>query len=330
MQLSSLVEAMSLPYDDRRQMEGVVQTRSIGSLRVSIVGIGCNNFGARLDQSGTDSVVAAALEAGINLFDTADIYGATRSEEYLGRALGSRRDEVVVATKFGMPIDDQRSGAAPAYVLKACDDSLTRLGTDRIDLYQLHAPDASVPIAETLDALRELKVAGKVREIGCSNFTAEQLDEARAASQGPDEFRSVQNQYSLLWRDPEADGVLTACDRLEMAFLPFYPLANGLLTGKVRPGEPPPEGTRLAAMPPERSAHWLSDEFTARVGSLLDFAHDHGVSLLSLAFSWLLAHHHVASVIAGASNAEQVRANAAAPIELDDGVCDALDALTAT
>jgi len=304
--------------------------RSIGSLEVSIVGIGCNNFGARLDQSGTDAVVAAALESGINFFDTADIYGATKSEEFLGRALGSRRDEVVVATKFGMPIDDQRFGAAPAYVLTACDDSLARLGTDHIDLYQLHAPDASVPIADTLGALHELIAAGKVREIGCSNFSAEQLDEARAASKGSDEFRSVQNQYSLLWRDPEADGVLTACDRHDMAFLPFYPLANGLLTGKVRPGEPPQEGTRLATMPPERRAHWLSDEFTARVATLLDFAGEHGVSLLSLAFSWLLAHHQVASVIAGATNPEQVRANAAAPITLDDAARDALDALTAT
>jgi aryl-alcohol dehydrogenase-like predicted oxidoreductase len=297
---------------------------------VSIVGIGCNNFGARLDQSGTNAVVAAALDAGINFFDTADIYGATKSEEFLGRALGSRRDEVVVASKFGMPIDDQRVGAAPAYVLKACDDSLARLGTDHIDLYQLHAPDATVPIADTLGALGELKAAGKVREIGCSNFSAAQLDEARAAAQGPDEFRSVQNQFSLLWRDPEADGVLAACDRLEMAFLPFYPLANGLLTGKVRPGQPPPEGTRLAKMPPERSAHWLSDEFTARVASLLEFADEHDVSLLSLAFSWLLAHDQVASVIAGATSAEQVRANAAAPIELDNAARDALDALTAT
>jgi aryl-alcohol dehydrogenase-like predicted oxidoreductase len=181
-----------------------------------------------------------------------------------------------------------------------------------------------------LGALRELQAEGKVKEIGCSNFTAEQLDEARAAAQGTDEFRSVQNQYSLLWRDPEADGVLTACDRLQMAFLPFYPLANGLLTGKIKPGEPLPEGTRLAKMPPERSAHWLSDEFTSHVASLLEFAADHGVPLLSLAFSWLLAHHEVASVIAGASNPEQVRANASAPIELDVSVRNALDTLTAT
>jgi len=307
-----------------------VQTRSIGSLKVSVVGIGCNNFGSRLDQAGTDAVVGAAIESGITFFDTADIYGGTKSEEFLGRALGSRRDQVVVATKFGMPIDERRGGAAAAYVRQACDDSLARLGTDHIDLYQLHAPDASVPIAETLGALRELRSSGKVREIGCSNFTSGQLVEARAVSQGGDEFCSVQNQYSLLWRDPEADGVFDACDRLGMAFLPFYPLANGLLTGKVRPGEPLPEGTRLASMPPERSAHWLSDDFGARVSSLLDFARDRGVPVLSLAFSWLLAHHQVASVIAGASNAEQVKANAAAPIDLVEGVRDALDALTAT
>jgi aryl-alcohol dehydrogenase-like predicted oxidoreductase len=303
-----------------------VQTRSIGALEVSVVGIGCNNFGARLDQERTDAVVHAAIECGINFFDTADIYGGTKSEEQLGRALGGRRDEVVVASKFGMPIDEQRVGAAPAYVLHACEDSLRRLGTDRIDLYQLHAPDASVPIADTLGALLELQEAGKVREIGCSNFSAAQLDEARAAASGPNVFRSVQNQYSLLWRAPEEDGVLEACDRLDTAFLPFYPLANGLLTGKVRPGEAPPADSRLAKMPPERSAHWLSGEFTDKVASLLELADANHVQLLSLAFSWLLSHARVASVIAGATSPEQVRANATAPVELDAAVLDALNA----
>jgi aryl-alcohol dehydrogenase-like predicted oxidoreductase len=306
-----------------------VQTRWIGELEVSVVGVGCNNFGGRIDESATDEVVGAAIEAGINFFDTADIYGATRSEELLGKALGARRDEVVVATKFGMPIDDERHGAAPDYVRRACEDSLRRLGTDRIDLYQLHAPDPAVPVAETLGALHELQAQGKVLEIGCSNFSEAQLDDAHSAARDGASFRSVQNQYSLLWRAPETDGVLDACERLGMAFLPYYPLANGLLTGKIRPGEPIPEGTRLAMMPPERSAHWLADSFTSRVGALLDFSERKGIPVLTLAFSWLLAHDEVASVIAGATSATQVRANAAAAVELDEFVLDELDELTA-
>ncbi len=236
-----------------------MEHRAIGSLNVSVVGVGCNNFGGRLNQVGATVVVNGALEAGINFFDTADTYGGTNSEVFLGAALGSRRSDVVVATKFGMPIDDTHFGAKPEYVRSACEDSLRRLGTDHIDLYQLHYPDATVPIAETLGALAELVAAGKVREIGCSNFTADQLREAKAAAGSGPAFVSVQNQYSLLDRSPEHDGVLDACDELGMSFLPFYPLANGLLTGKVRPGQPLPEGSRLANMPPERSAHWLSD-----------------------------------------------------------------------
>ncbi len=184
-----------------------MQTRSIGSLQVSVVGLGCNNFGIRLDEGRTAAVVRSALDEGITLFDTADTYGGQRSEEFLGRALGTRRDEVVVATKFGMPVPDG-AGAAPQYVHRACEASLRRLGTDHIDLYQLHAPDDTVPIADTLGALHELVVAGKVREIGCSNFTADQLAEAAAAAGDRSRFMSVQNQYSLLWRAPEDDGVL--------------------------------------------------------------------------------------------------------------------------
>ncbi len=306
-----------------------METRLIGSLRVSVVGIGCNNFGRRLDQAATDAVVHAALEAGVTLFDTADVYGDTRSEVMLGRALGARRDEAVVATKFGMPIDDERYGAAPDYVRRACEDSLARLGTDRIDLYQLHYPDESVPIADTLGALAELVAEGKVREIGCSNFSAAQLREAAAAAGSGPAFASVQNQYSLLDRSPERDGVLEACDELGVAFLPFYPLANGLLTGKVRPGAPLPEGSRLATMPAERAAHWHSPELLARVGALLELAEGEGMSLLTLAFSWLLDHPEVASVIAGASNPEQVRANAAAASRVSPALRAALDALTA-
>jgi aryl-alcohol dehydrogenase-like predicted oxidoreductase len=305
-----------------------MEKRSLGSLEVSVVGIGCNNFGVRLDQTATTDVVLAALEAGINFFDTADIYGATQSEVLLGRALGLRRSEVVVATKFGMPIDDDHYGARPDYVRQACEDSLRRLGTDHIDLYQLHFPDDTVPIADTLGALQGLVEAGKVREIGCSNLNVVQLREAKAAAGTGPSFVSVQNQYSLLARDPERDGVLDACDEQNIGFLPFYPLANGLLTGKVQPGQPLLEGTRLSMMPAERSVHWLSDEIQGRVGALLDYAQEIEIPLLSLAFSWLLSHHQVSSVIAGASSADQVRANAAAVQALSTEVIAALDVLT--
>jgi aryl-alcohol dehydrogenase-like predicted oxidoreductase len=306
-----------------------MDTRSLGSLQVTVVGLGCNNFGGRSDAERSTAVVHAALDAGINFFDTADIYGATQSEVILGQALGARRSEVIVATKFGMPIDDDHHGAAPHYVRQACEDSLRRLGSDYIDLYQLHYPDDTVPIADTLGALGELVAAGKVREIGCSNFTVAQLREARdAAGEGP-AFVSVQNQYSMLAREPERDGVLDVCDELGLGFLPFYPLANGLLTGKVRPGEPIPEGTRLAMMPADRSAHWLGDELQRRVGALITYAGELEVPLLNLAFSWLLSHHQVSSVIAGATSAEQVDANAHAVLTLSPDVIDALDALTA-
>ncbi len=180
-----------------------MQQRALGSLSVSVVGVGCNNFGSRLDQAGASVVVNGALEAGVNFFDTADTYGATQSEVFLGVALGARREDVVIATKFGMPIDDTHFGASPAYVRSACEDSLRRLNTDLIDLYQLHYPDDTVPIADTLGALGELVAAGKVREIGCSNFNAAQLRESRAAGSGP-AFVSVQNQYSLLDRESRA------------------------------------------------------------------------------------------------------------------------------
>ncbi len=305
-----------------------MEKRALGSLQVSVVGVGCNNFGSRLDQAGTNDVVSAAIDAGINFFDTADIYGATKSEEMLGVALGNTRDEFVIATKFGMPIDDTRFGASAAYVRSACEASLRRLGTDHIDLYQLHYPDDTVAFEETLGALGELVEEGKVREIGCSNFNAVQLRDAkRAAGDGPS-FVSVQNQYSLLERGPERDGVLEACAELGLGFLPFYPLANGLLTGKIRPGEPLPENSRLAKMAPERSVHWLGDELQGKVAGLLDYAEEVQMSILTLAFSWLLSHAAVSSVIAGASNADQVRANAAAPTALSGDIVARLNELT--
>jgi aryl-alcohol dehydrogenase-like predicted oxidoreductase len=305
-----------------------MKTRALGSLQVSEVGVGCNNFGTRLSQEQASDVVNAAIESGVNFFDTADIYGATKSEVFLAEALAGRRDQVIVATKFGMPIDENHSGASPNYVRSACEDSLRRLNTDYIDLYQLHYPDEKTPIADTLGALGELVAAGKVREIGCSNFTADQLREAKSAAGSGPAFVSVQNQYSLLDRSPERDGVLEACEELGLGFLPFYPLANGLLTGKVRPGQPIPEGTRLAKMAPERSAHWLSDELQARVGTLLEYADTANASLLTFAFSWLLHHPQVSSVIAGASSPEQVRANAAAVSEITDNQFDELNRLS--
>jgi aryl-alcohol dehydrogenase-like predicted oxidoreductase len=305
-----------------------METRALGSLRVSVVGLGCNNFGSRLDQTGTTDVVLGALEAGVTFFDTADIYGGTKSEVMLGVALGARRDEAVIASKFGMPIDDTHFGASPDYVRSACEDSLRRLGTDHLDLYQLHYPDDTVPIADTLGALRDLVEAGKVREIGCSNLTVAQLDEAKAAASDGPAFVSVQNQYSLLERTPERDGVLAACSTLGIGFLPFYPLANGLLTGKVRPGQPIPEESRLAKMAPERSAHWLGEDLQAKVATLLDYAEEIDVPILSLAFSWLLSHDVIPSVIAGASNADQVRANANAVRTLSPDVIERLNELT--
>jgi aryl-alcohol dehydrogenase-like predicted oxidoreductase len=307
----------------------MMERRALGALEVSEIGLGCNNFGSRLDQDGATRVVDAALEAGVNFFDTSDTYGATKSEVFLGKALGSKRREVVIATKFGMPIDDTHFGASPAYVRSACEDSLRRLGTDHIDLYQLHYPDDTVQIADTLGALQELVAQGKVREIGCSNFNAQQLRDAKAAAGGGPAFVSVQNQFSLLDRSPEHDGVLDACAELNMSFLPFYPLANGLLTGKIRPGEPLPDGTRLSTMSPERRVHWLSDEFQFRVGELLEYADAINVPILSIAFSWLLTHPAVASVIAGASSPEQIRANAESVTTLSVGQREELNRLTA-
>lgn len=287
-----------------------METRKIGALNVSVVGLGCNNFGWHIDEAATGEVVDAALDAGINFFDTADIYGGTKSEEFLGRVLKGRRDKVVLATKFGIRIDDERPGGArPAYLRQAVEDSLRRLQTDHLDLYQLHRPDDSTPIAETLEALDALVTAGKVREIGCSNFSAAQLREAEAAAKSGARFVSVQNEYSLLDRSPEAE-VLPECARLGIAFLPYFPLASGLLTGKYRKGKPRPEGTRIQAE--GRFSELLTDTNIDRVEAWTAFAEARGHTLLELAFAWLLRQPTVASVIAGATSAAQIRSNAAA------------------
>jgi len=292
-----------------------METRTIGSLDVSVVGLGCNNFGSRIDETATKKVVDAALDADVNLFDTADIYGGTRSEEFLGRALAGRRDRALIATKFGGPIDDERQGgASAAYIPRACDDSLRRLGTDRIDLYQVHFPDQSTPLEETLGALDALVQAGKVREIGCSNFSADMIDESAriSADHGWARFVSVQNEYSLLRRGPEKQGVLDACAKHDVAFIPYFPLASGVLSGKYKRGAAPPAGTRLAGLPAERREQALSDAVMTRVEALDGWAQAQGRTLLELAFAWLLARPVVACVIAGATKPEQVAANAAA------------------
>jgi aryl-alcohol dehydrogenase-like predicted oxidoreductase len=290
-----------------------METRKIGSLDATVVGIGCNNFGMRIDEAAAQRVVDAALDAGVNTFDTADIYGGTKSEEFLGRALGSKRDRALIATKFGGPIDDERKGgASAAYVKRACDDSLERLGTDRIDLYQLHFPDNATPPEETLVALDELVRAGKVREIGASNFGAELIEQCETISneRGLARYVSVQNEYSLLRRLPEQNGVLDACQKFGLAFIPYFPLASGMLTGKYKRGEEPPAGTRLANMPAERREQAFADKNFNRVEALTAWAADHGHTLLELAFAWLLARPVVGCVIAGATKPEQVQANA--------------------
>jgi aryl-alcohol dehydrogenase-like predicted oxidoreductase len=285
-----------------------MEKRRIGSLEVSLVGLGCNNFGGRLDPAATENVLYSAIDAGINFFDTADIYGGTKSEEYMGIALRSRRDEVILATKFGIKIDDERPGGGkPEYIRRAVEDSLRRLQTDRIDLYQIHRPDEDTPVADTLEALNKLVVAGKVREVGCSNFSAKQLEEAETAAGSGAKFVSVQNEYSLLKRDPETDGVLVECARQGIGFLPYFPLASGLLSGKYRKNQPHPEGTRIK---PDSKA--LDDNVLDTVEALIRFAQVRGHTILELAFAYLTAQPQVSSVIAGATKTEQIAQNAAA------------------
>ena len=277
------------------------------------MGLGTNNFGGRIDEAASQAVVDAAIDAGINFLDTADIYGGTRSEEFLGRSLAGRRDRVVLATKFGMRVDSTRpGGASPAYVRRALDGSLKRLRTDHVDLYQLHTPDKEIPIAETLDALNELVRSGKVREMGCSNFSANQLREAIAETKpGAARFVSVQNELNLLERDDLVEG-LAETARLHLAYIPYFPLASGLLTGKYGRKEPLPTGTRIASWPTDRAARVLTKATFDRIEALTRFAEKRGHTLLDLAFAWLLAKRPVSSVIAGATSPDQVRANVAA------------------
>jgi aryl-alcohol dehydrogenase-like predicted oxidoreductase len=287
-------------------------TRALGDsgLEVSIVGLGCNNFGRRVDLEGTRAVVDAALERGVTFFDTADIYGGRgRSEELLGEVLQGRRDRVLLATKFGMDMGDgaTRRGSRD-YVRHAFEGSLRRLRTDVVDYYWFHQPDEQTPIAETLGALDELVRAGKVRAIGASNFSARRIEEADAVARerGFTRFTAIQNEYSLLEREAERE-VLPTCERLGLGFVPYFPLASGLLTGKYKRGEPGPAGARLSGR-----ADIASDEQFRLLDALAGFAAQRGIPMTTLAIGALLARPVVSSVIAGATKPEQVAANASA------------------
>jgi aryl-alcohol dehydrogenase-like predicted oxidoreductase len=289
-----------------------MRTRRLGTdgPEVSVVGLGCNNFGGRVDLEGTRTVVEAALDAGVTLFDTADIYGNKGgSESFLGESLDGRREGVVLATKFGGDMGDGTTARGSRdYVHKACDASLQRLRTDYIDLYQYHTPDKVTPLAETFGALDELVRAGKVRHVGHSNLSAEQVEEvdALAREHGWSRPVSAQNRYSLLHREPEQD-LLPLCARLGLGVLPYFPLASGLLTGKYRRDVARPQGTRLT----DRDEVFTEETFD-RLEALEAFAQERDVSLLEVAIGGLLAEPAVGSVISGATKPEQVRANAAA------------------
>ncbi|MBS2536654.1 aldo/keto reductase [Catenulispora sp. NF23] len=283
-------------------------------LLVSVVGLGCNNFGSRLDVAGTRRVVDAAIDAGITLLDTADMYGRSQSESFLGEVLAGRRDQVVLATKFGHQSFDM--GYPPAagakggrsYIRRAVEASLKRLRTDYIDLYQLHTPDPATPIAETLSALDDLVREGKVRYLGNSNFAGWQIAEAHYVAEqlNATPFVSAQNHWSLLVRDAETE-VVPAAERFGLGVLPYFPLANGLLTGKVRRGAEIPENARLAGRP-----HWVTEDRLDKVEALIEWADKHGRSILDVGIAALAAQPGCTSVISGAMNPEQVRANAAA------------------
>ena len=288
-----------------------MEYRNLGNsgLKVSAVGLGCNNFGMKCDAEQTRSVVHRALDEGVNFFDTADIYGNRGgSEEMLGKALGPRRADVVVATKFGMPMGDgiAMRGASRRYVMAAAEASLKRLRTDYIDLYQLHAPDPDTAQEETLGVLNDLVSAGKVRYIGSSNFSGWQQTDAAWISRanGFAPYVSAQNQYNLLDRRVERE-LVPACAKFGVGILPYFPLASGFLTGKYRKGAEPPKGTRLALMQ-GMATRVLSDENFAVLEKLEEFARAHGHSMVELAIAWLAAKPQVSSVIAGATTPEQV------------------------
>ena len=282
-------------------------------LHVSVAGLGCNNFGMRIDYEAAEKVTNAALDAGVTLFDTADVYGRGGSEEMLGRALGARRHEVIIATKFAAPMGEgpMDRGGSRHRITEACEASLRRLGTDYIDLYQMHMPDPETPIEETLHALDDLVRAGKVRYLGNSNYKGWQIAEAHwtAENHHLTKFVSAQNHYNLMERGVETE-VVPACNRYGLGILPYFPLASGFLTGKYRPGQAAAEGTRLAAW--GRADAVLTDDNYAMLERLESWAGERGHTVLELAVGWLASQSHVASVISGATKPEQLDANAAA------------------
>jgi aryl-alcohol dehydrogenase-like predicted oxidoreductase len=289
-----------------------IETRPLGhsGIQVSVVGLGCNQFGGRLDLQGTRAVLDGAISEGITFLDTANSYGNTRSEEFIGEILKGRRDEVVLATKFGSNVDDGWTGprGAPDYISQAVENSLRRLQTDVIDVYWYHRPDGVTPIGDTLEGLDALVRAGTVRAIGASNFSAAQIAEADrvARERGLTPFAAIQNEYSLLHREPEVE-VLPLCEQLNIAFIPYFPLASGLLTGKYGRDSAPPEGARLS-----KREQIATDEQWRLVEALTGYAHERGVALTDVAFGALLAQPAIASVIAGATSPQQTASNAAA------------------
>jgi aryl-alcohol dehydrogenase-like predicted oxidoreductase len=295
-----------------------MEYRNLGAsgLQVSAIGLGCNNFGRRCDAAQTKLVADKAIELGITLFDTADVYGPRGvSEEYLGAALKEHRRNVVLATKFAVPMGEGPlwGGASRRYIFEAVDASLRRLNTDYIDLYQVHFPDVKTPIEETMRALDDVVRLGKVRYVGCSNFTSWMVVESQwvARTQHTTPFISAQNQYNLLDRRIERE-LAPACQKYGLGILPYFPLASGFLTGKYRRGEPPPEGTRLAAMQGQGAERTLNDANFDVLEKLEGFAKERGRSMLEVATGWLASQPFVSSVIAGATKPEQVEQNVAA------------------
>ncbi len=289
-----------------------MQFRNLGRSgpRVSLVGLGCNNFGGRINDEATRKVVDAAIEHGITLFDTADIYGEKAgSERVLGEVLGARRKDIVLASKFGMKMFHGGQGGSRRYIMSAVEESLTRLKTDWLDLYQFHTPDTLTPIDETLRALEDLVTQGKVRYVGCSNMPAWQVADAQwtARDLRLPGFASAQDEYSLLKRGAEKD-LIPALRHYGMGLLPYFPLANGALTGKYRRNAPLPDGARLTKLP-ERAGQIFSDANWAKIEALTDFCEARGKTPVELAFSWLAAQPVVSSVIAGATKPEQIADN---------------------
>jgi aryl-alcohol dehydrogenase-like predicted oxidoreductase len=291
-----------------------MEYRRVGGsgLQVSAIGLGCNNFGMRCDAAQSQAVVHKALDLGITLFDTADLYGGRgTSEMFLGKALGDKRKDIVLATKFGGPMGNSplERGASRRYVFAALEASLQRLGTDYIDLYQLHFPDPATPIEETLGALDDAVRQGKVRYIGCSNFAAWQMIDANriAEARGLSRFATAQNHYNLLERTIRHE-LLPACTHAQVGVLPYFPLASGLLTGKYKRGEKPAQDTRLGLWG-DRAKGLLNDPSFDKVEHFEGFARERGKQLLDLAFGWLLSQPQISSVIAGATRPDQVESN---------------------